>query len=243
MRRKINTTQILTPDDKKYLRRISNYLNSLGMQDGNIEIDMDGRYGDLSSINYMQLTHFSNNYSAELPLGLTQIVEKIMKYIDSEGLYNEPDVDETNYERLDIDIDTRTKEISVNHWWSYYDKGDSNSIEFDSQEDLEQFDNWRSDEFGTIEIPESGILTLKYNGGGDSGYIDSDFDETGDHVPAGVDDWCYQVLEDKFGGWEVNEGSDGEFIFDFNNSIVTLNHTMNIESNDTDTIYEESFAE
>jgi len=105
MRRKINTTQILTPDDKKYLRRISNYLNSLGMQDGNIEIDMDGRYGDLSSINYMQLTHFSNNYSAELPLGLTQIVEKIMKYIDSEGLYNEPDVDETNYERLDIDID------------------------------------------------------------------------------------------------------------------------------------------
>ena len=243
MRRKINTTQILTPEDKKYLRRISNYLNSIGMKDGNIEIDMDGQYGDLSSINYMRLTHFSNNYSAEIPLGLNQIVEKIMNYIDSEGLYNEPNVDNINYERLDIDIDTITKGISVNHSWSYYDRGDSNSIEFDSQEDLEQFDNWRSDEFSLLEIPESGILTLKYNGSGDSGYIENDFDETGDHVPAGVEDWCYKALEDNYGGWEINEGSDGEFIFDFNNSMVTLNHTMNIESNDTDTIYEESFAE
>ena len=118
MRRKINTTQILTPEDKKYLRKISNYLNSIGMKDGNIEIDMDGQYGDLSSINYMRLTHFSNNYSAEIPLGLNQIVEKIMNYIDSEGLYNEPNVDNINYERLDIDIDTITKGISVNHWWS-----------------------------------------------------------------------------------------------------------------------------
>jgi hypothetical protein len=243
MRRKINTTQILTPDDKKYLRRISNYLNSIGMKDGNIEIDFNDGHGDIADINYNQITHFSNNYSAEIPLGLTQIVEKIMNYIDSEGLYNELDVDAVNYERLDIDIDTITKEISVNHWWSYYDKGDSNSIEFDSQEDLEQFDNWRSDEFSLLEIPESGILTLKYNGSGDSGYIENDFDETGDHVPAGVEDWCYKVLEDNYGGWEINEGSDGEFVFDFNNSMVTLNHTMNIESNDTDTIYEESFAE
>jgi hypothetical protein len=243
MRREVNTTEVLSPEDKKYLRRISNYLNSMGMQDGTIEIDFDGEHGDISEIDYEQITHFSNNYYADIPDGLIPIIKKIMNYIDSEGLYNEPDVYNKSYERLDIDIDTKTKEISVSHWWSYYDRGDSNSIEFDSQEDLEQFDNWRSDEFGTIEIPESGILTLKYHGVGDSGYIENDFDETGDHVPAGVDDWCYQVLEDKFGGWEVNEGSDGEFVFDFNNSMVTLNHTMNIETNDTDTIYEESFAE
>jgi hypothetical protein len=243
MRRKINTTQVLTPDDKKYLRRASNYLNSLGMQDGTIEIDMDGRYGDITNINYNQLTHFSNNYSAEIPLGLTQIIEKIMNYINSEGLYNEPDVDGVNYERLDIDIDTITKDISVNHSWSYYERAESNSIEFDSQEDLEQFDNWRSDEFGTIEIPESGILILKYNGSGDSGYIENDFEETGNQVPAGIEDWCYRALENNFGGWEINEGSDGEFVFDFNNSMVTLNHAMNVEEHDVDTIYKENFAE
>ena len=41
MRRQINTTQVLTPEDKKYLRKVSNYLNSLGMRDGSVEIDVD----------------------------------------------------------------------------------------------------------------------------------------------------------------------------------------------------------
>ena len=107
---------------------------------------------------------------------------------------------------------------------------------------MEQFDNWRNDELATIDIPETGILTLKYNGSGDSGYIENSFDENGDDVPAGIEDWCYRALENNFGGWEINEGSDGEFIFDFNNSMVTLNHIMNTEETETDTLYEESFA-
>ena len=242
MKRKINTTKILLPEDKKYLRKVSNYLNSLGMKDGNIEMDFDEANGNLSDIRYDQITHFSNNYSAEIPSGLIQIIEKIMNYIDSEGLYNKLDIEDKNYERLDIDIDTITKEISVNHWWSYYARGDGSSIEFDSQEDLERFDNWRNDEFSDIDTSETGKLILKYNGSGDSGYIENEFEE-GDSLPAGIEDWCYKALEDNFGGWEINEGSDGEFIFDFNNSVVTLYHTMNVEENETDTIYEESFAE
>lgn len=242
MKRKINTTKILLPEDKKYLRKVSNYLNSLGMKDGNIEMDFDDEYGNLSDIRYDQITHFSNNYSAEIPSGLIQIIEKIMNYIDSEGLYNKLDIEDKNYERLHIDIDTITKEISVNHWWSYYARGDGSSIEFDSQEDLERFDNWRNDEFSDIDTSETGKLILKYNGSGDSGYIENEFEE-GDSLPAGIEDWCYKALEDNFGGWEINEGSDGEFIFDFNNSVVTLYHTMNVEENETDTIYEESFAE
>ena len=242
MKRKINTTKILLPEDKKYLRKVSNYLNSLGMKDGNIEMDFDEANGNLSDIRYDQITHFSNNYSAEIPSGLIQIIEKIMNYIDSEGLYNKLDIEDKNYERLDIDIDTITKEISVNHWWSYYARGDGSSIEFDSQEDLERFDNWRNDEFSNIDTSETGKLILKYNGSGDSGYIENEFEE-GDSLPAGIEDWCYKALEDNFGGWEINEGSDGEFIFDFNNSVVTLYHTMNVEENETDTIYEESFAE
>jgi hypothetical protein len=30
---------ILTPEEKQYLRRVTNYLGSLGMRDGNIEVD------------------------------------------------------------------------------------------------------------------------------------------------------------------------------------------------------------
>ena len=40
-RKEINSIKILTPEEKKYLRRVANYLGSLGMKDGNIEIDVD----------------------------------------------------------------------------------------------------------------------------------------------------------------------------------------------------------
>ena len=32
---------ILTPEEKKYLRRVANYISSMGMYDGNIEFDID----------------------------------------------------------------------------------------------------------------------------------------------------------------------------------------------------------
>jgi len=242
MKRDVNSIKVLSPDDKKYLKKVSNYLNSLGMQDGTIELDFSGERVRLSDINWNRETHFTNNYSAEIPDGLLPILQKIINYIDVNDLYQQLDED-VNYERIEIDIDTKTKEISVSHFYSYYDRGNENSVEFDSQEDLEQFDGWVSDEFATIDIPETGILTLRYNGGGDSGYIENSFEENGDAVPAEIEDWCYRALEQNFGGWEINEGSDGEFIFDFNNSMVTLNHTMNTEENASNTLYEESFAD
>ena len=32
---------ILTPEEKKYLRRVANYISSMGMYDGNIEFDIE----------------------------------------------------------------------------------------------------------------------------------------------------------------------------------------------------------
>ena len=234
---------ILTPEEKKYLRRISNYLRSLGMSEGLIEFEVDYGNFDFNSIRWDQITHFENNYRAEVPDGLIPIMEKIFKYVDENDLFNSADVDGLNYERISIEIDAESKEISVKYWYSYYDRGDSQSVVYDSQEDISRFKKWVSEDFTEIEIPEDAVLTIKYNGSGDSGYIESTFDENGDSVPSSIEDWCYQELESNFGGWEINEGSDGEFIFDFDNYIINLSHTMNVEENSSDTLYEESFAE
>ena len=234
---------ILTPEEKKYLRRISNYLGSLGMKEGLVEFEVDYGNFDFNSIRWDQITHFENNYRAEIPDGLIPIMEKIFKYVDENDLFNSADVDGLNYEKISIEIDAESKEISVKYWYSYYDRGDVDSVTYDSEEDIERFKEWVSEDFVETEIPEDGILTLKYNGSGDSGYIESTFDENGESVPAAIEDWCYQELESNFGGWEINEGSDGEFIFDFKNSFVDLVHTMNTEENSSDTLYEEKFDE
>jgi hypothetical protein len=242
--RQINTQQVLTPEDKKYLRGVSNYLRSYGMIDGSIEIDIDSGYDfDSSDIDWKNMTHFSNNYRAEVPEGLISILEKIMKYIDDESLFKMPEDNDISYERVDFDIDTERQEISVNHWWSFYDTGDSNSVEWEGEQGKEIFEEWQEDGvFDELEIPNNGILTVKYNGGGDSGFIENTFEEIGDQVPATIEDWCYNELEDHFGGWEINEGSDGEFVFDFNNMTITLNHSYNIEETTSDTIYKEDFS-
>jgi hypothetical protein len=234
---------ILTPEEKQYLRRISNYLGSMGMQDGNIEIDMDNQEEfEYDNVDWDYITHFTNNYNADIPSGLIPILQKIMKYCDDNNLIKEPDYDDMNYQRLEYDIDVDSKKISFTRWWSFYTRGEGSSVTWEDEQGKVLFEEW--EESGVLEdltIPDDGILIVTYNGSGDSGYLESSFNETGDGVPAAIEDWCYRELSDNYSGWEINEGSDGQFIFNFHDMTIDLVHTENIEDNASDTYYEESF--
>ena len=237
-------TKILTLEEKRYLNRTCNYLASLGITEGIISIQLDSDQYDLSQedIDWKHVQHFDNNYRAEIPEGLLPILKKVMNHVVDEDLYDYPDIDSMSYQRIDIEIDCTRKELTVSHNYSYYGRDDGSSIEYDSDEDKERFDKWMEEDMQDVEVPSDGILTLSYNGGGDSGYIESQFNEVSDLVPASIENWCYNQLESHFGGWEINEGSDGRFIFNFNNSTVELVHTYNTEENGSNTLFEENFS-
>jgi hypothetical protein len=236
--------EILTPEEKKYLNRTCNYLASLGMTEGTIDINLDSDHYDLSheDIDWKYVQHFDNNYRAEIPEGLLPILKKVMNYVVDEGVFESPDIESMSYQNISIEIDCSRKELTVTHDYSYYSRDEGSSIAYDSDEDKARFDKWMEEDMQDVEVPSDGILTLSYNGGGDSGYIESSFDETSDAVPASIEDWCYSQLESHFGGWEINEGSDGRFIFNFNNSTVDLDHTFNTEENAANTLFEENFS-
>jgi hypothetical protein len=229
---------ILTPDEKKYLGKVSRYLSSLGMSYGEIQFEMEP---DQEGIAYSPNdfpTHFENNYTAEIPDGLVPILKKIIDYVDDDGLYSEVPYDGyLIYQRFDITIyANEKKEISLTHSYSYQIEGGSEGVEYD-----DMIEEWEEKGvFDDTEIPEDNYLVLKYNGGGDSGYIESNF-ESGQSVPPPVEEWCYQQLEDNFSGWEINEGSQGEFQFDFNEKTVILSHAYNIEESRSNTLWEEEF--
>ena len=228
---------ILTPEEKKYLGKVSRYLASMGMNYGDINFEMEPDDEEISyGENYFP-THFDNNYYAEIPDGLVPILKKIIDYVDDDGLYsNLPDGSDIDYQRFEITIDGVKKEISLTHIYSYYSEGDSTGIEYD-----DMIEEWEEKGiFEDIEIPEDGYMVLKYNGGGDSGYIESDFDN-GERSPDEIEEWCYKQLEENFGGWEINEGSQGEFQFDFNEKTVILSHTYNTMLDSSNTIWEEEF--
>ena len=229
---------ILTPEEKKYLGKISRYLNSLGMSLGEIEFEMEP---DQEVIDYSPNdfpTHFQNNYNAEIPDGLVSILKKIIDYVDDDDLHRDLPYDgNLDYQRFDITIyANEKKEISLTHIYSFQIGGEPQGVEYD-----DMIEEWEEKGvFNDTSIPEDNYLVLKYNGGGDSGYLESDFDN-GEPVPTEVEEWCYQQLEDNFGGWEINEGSQGEFQFYFDEKNVILSHTFNIEESRTNTLWEEEF--
>jgi hypothetical protein len=234
---------ILTPEEKKYLGKVSRYLASLGMTYGDIIFEMEPDDEEISYRENYFPTHFENNYTAEIPDGLVPILKKIISYVDDDELYSElPNDGNIDYQRFEITIDSVKREISLTHMYSYQIEGGSEGVEYD-----DIIEEWEEKGvFDDIEIPEDNYLVLKYNGGGDSGYIESHFDSGarnpyGESVPTEVEEWCYQQLEENFGGWEINEGSQGEFQFDFNEKTVILSHAYNIEESRSNTLWEEEF--
>lgn len=228
---------LITPEDKKYLRRVSNYLNSLGLKYGEIRIETE--YGDLPD-SFADTSHFDNNYHAQIPDGLIDILDKILNYIKEEGKWNDADVD-TSYEYLYVEIDTVTKELIFRHEWNFYSQADTQGIEWNLSEESEnesfvELMEQLEEEFGDAN------LEVRYDGSGDSGYLESTF-ESGEDVPADLEDWCYRMLESSFGGWEINEGSSGYFVVDLKNKSIYLSHTYNTEESDSRTLFELNFSE
>lgn len=234
--------ELLTPEEKKYLERVSRYVQSLGKQDVEIRIeanDYDSQT-EISDINWEQITHFDWNSTMDIPSGFVEILQKIFNYINSSGDYSFPDIDGINYHEFIVDFDTTKRELTITQNYNYYDVGSESEIEFEGDDvDMDSFRNQLED--NGVEIPEDGILTARYNGGGDDGSLDGSFDEINESVPSLMEDFCYNKLSSEFGGWENNEGGEGYFIFNFNDNTVTLYHTENIETGDTNTLFETEF--
>ena len=235
---------ILTTEEKQYLNRICRYLGSLGMTEGLINFEIDNEVDSLSEdyFEWKYVTHFENNYRADIPDNLIPILKKIVNFVVNSDKFEIDYNLYLNYQQIEIEIDCESKDITVRHYYTFIDRGSTSYDEYDSNEDKEMFDSWMDEDLKDTEVPEEGILTARYNGGGDSGYLESNFEETGEPIPAEIEDWCYRQLERNYGGWEINEGSDGVFIFNFNDSTIVHEHTDNIDVNDTNTLYEENFS-
>ena len=78
---------------------------------------------------------------------------------------------------------------------------------------------------------------VEYNGSGDSGWI-----ELPPGYPSELEDISYYLLE-RYGGWEINEGSQGNI--EFTKDYITVDHEWNTEEDGVETldiiIDEESF--
>lgn len=236
--------ELLDKTDKKKLRVTSKYIKSMGYREGIIDLRFyDDGLPDLSQEIPFQGKTFSNHHDLEIPEFLHPVIDKVLEHCenDSDSWKRMIDAGDLNYTFLEISIDATTETLTVRFYWGYYEEGDTDgtSWSYEVEEEKESIKPL----FNALvedDIDTSSVLILRYNGSGDSGYIENNF-EDGQSVPRIIEDWCYSELESLHGGWEINEGSSGYFEFDMKNNTVELSHTYMTEVEKSDTIIEEYF--
>lgn len=97
---------------------------------------------------------------------------------------------------------------------SYYESESQDSSDVLTGDKAQRLINFKNNS----EHLQGNIIRMSFDGGGDDGYIDENGEnETGDQIiiPNEITDFGYRVLEREFGGWEINEGSNGYITLDF----------------------------
>lgn len=227
-------TKILTPEDKKYLRFFGKYLQSYGEKIATFRIeDWTPDYTDVR-----ERLHPEENYYLEVPERLHPILQKISDNLS--GLDPNYVSDDINTTWAEFVVDTEKQSIHVEFCYDYYSKDEQGMSWDESEISADDLLSKIMDDLKESNVP---YMSVKFDGSGDSGSIEGAEDEDGDNIelPADIEDWCYNQLESNYGGWEINEGSNGEFIFNTNKKEVYLDFSWNNQNTECDTFYEEKF--
>jgi hypothetical protein len=104
--------------------------------------------------------------------------------------------------------------------------------------------NWRGDDREAKKLSDPTIVeelksvygdscNCTYDGSGDSGWIQDMVDSSkgSKGLNEQLEYICYDLLEVFYGGWEINEGSNGSIDFNFEDQTVDLYHNQNVEEN------------
>ena len=120
--------------------------------------------------------------------------------------------------------------------YSYYTGGDEEKNFYDTDELPEDIIGF----LNTLREEGHGELEVDFSGAGDSGWVEEDGrtrKEDNYKIPDVVENYCYELLN-KYPGWEINEGSQGQFYFDSLKMTVSFDFQYNEEINDRELMFQ-----
>ena len=176
------------------------------------------------------------------PYSIEKNIDFLTEKINLNNLfYDEVDVEDPNINQYKIIFNFRDDYFKVLADYNYLKENDSLSYTFEfknSPEISKIFENY-------IENGINGKWKVSFDGYGDSGTIE-DFMRKDGVISSVMDDLLdllYETLGNKHSGWEINEGSFGNFIIDFDEKIIELEYTEREDIYDTTSIYQSSIAD
>ena len=207
----------VTEEELKSLKLFSYYLQSHGIKKAEMQV-----YVEDCGVGYMPDNAYGDGGHAELYDAIRETLENIVEANELHSQGN--DCDNRGSLNFFIDCVERTLEAEYDEYvvgtneMSDSKYIDDDDLDGDEKDALDSFLN---------EISKTGDKVY-FNGGGDSGEIDSKTDN-GVEVPTDVLNFLYSWLENFYGGWEINEGSQGSFDFDPSERAVFLDFGENTE--------------
>lgn len=240
----------LSEKQKIDLKKFSKLLNALNMEDG---VEWVYRHYDEWDPYDPGPYYRGKNVSDEisfLPRSIEEFFEEIKNNFDTDLFYN--DYYDSYNGGLQIFINAEKEMIIVKYYY-YTMNTESSEIENTFLQLAQETNPWRSNERDVLKLTDENFiekmkkdygsfLTLEYDGSGDSGYI-SDYGQTNHgsvKTNQDIEYIAYEILEQYHAGWEINEGSSGHMIFDFEKQEFKIAHYQNIEEEVED--YYKSFS-
>ena len=206
---------------KNKLRILFKYLKGMGIDNITFRVDLESGIQDFNLDTEDNVSSAIENIIQEI---IEEYEDKLYELgpgtvdnpndyfsVDGEILPNEGKFIFTNIDYQGYDTETSG---------TYYDKDDY-------EEDDSMYDTFIAVGKFLDEIRATSV-TVGYNGSGDSGSVDHNYEgEIGSGiVPNDIENICYSLLEE-YGGWEINEGSQGNIVF--TKDEIEVNHEWNTQ--------------
>ena len=231
----------MTQELQVYLNLFSKYLKTVGCNDATFNGDW---YSKSLHTDRFDTCNGTNEFN---PIPMENSIEEWLESNSKEMDTNQEGEDPYSFD-LVIDVIDRT--ISVFEIYSEHKDGEETVVTInidgadglDSEPDLAPIISAFCDD---KEICRGGVQ-WDFNGGGDSGFIESergtaDFTEGDIPMTKDLEDMCYRLLENNYGGWEINEGSSGFFTLDLDLEQLSLTYVEHIEEQMYNMVYTEKF--
>lgn len=143
--------------------------------------------------------------------------------------------DDDNFLTLEFEIDCTEKVLSIRAWEKIIEQEYSSSmIDSSESKELKKY---------CYDMISQGFLTgvINFEGVGDNGAVEDhislfgkspsgeNFQLLDEQVNDDIEGLCYTMLEE-YPGWEINDGSQGQFELDFKEGTINLKYGQNLEN-------------
>jgi hypothetical protein len=222
---------ISKPENKQLFKLLHFWLKSEGGEYISAEFYVNFG-GDVDSSWFHPYVH--GTFEPKVPEKLTNFFERLYEVVvNNESIWDNIDWD--NNHNIYVRYTVKNQSFSIEDRESITNTRDyGNEKEITDEEMIEEITKWKSEGIRTIKVD--------FDGGGDSGYINERGLGNGDievEMPASFSDFLYDMLESNYGGWEINEGSQGYFEIYTNDNLVQLSIGINEEDYEHHVLFEE----